>query len=423
MLVKTLGHFLPRLSGQINALPDPRRKEQCTYTQAHLLWLGISLYMMHLGSRRQLRLERLGQNFDKNLARLCGQYGLECVADPDTLAYYGENADLPAIEKLLAGITARLIRMRSLDSSRLYGHFTVAIDGSQMRTFKTEPWQGCPHRRLSDGTVQYFAYVLDAKLVTSWGMSLTLASEWLTNEGNEQFDKQDCELKAFDRLAGKLHAFFPRIDLRLLLDGIYANQNSIRLIEQKRWKYIISFKQGRMKERFAEALSLCELQNANKLEYADKHRLQNLRFVNSLPIAEFAPDVLFCHETAGDGTQTTFVWITNFHLNKQNVEKIANKGGRLRWKIENEGFNVTKNNGYEMEHAYSKHPKGIRIFYILMQIAYIITQLILKGSLLKSLAHTFRSAKNFARRLAESLRNYLLPTELPMPGQIRFMPP
>ena len=43
----------------------------------------------------------------------------------------------------------------------------------------------------------------------------------------------------------------------------------------------------------------------------------------------------------------------------------------MRWKIENEGFNVPKNNGYEMEHAYSKHPKGLRIFYILMQIAYI----------------------------------------------------
>jgi hypothetical protein len=64
-------------------------------------------------------------------------------------------------------------------------------------------------------------------------------------------------------------------------------------------------------------------------------------------------------------------------LNKNNAQQIANKGGRLRWKIENEGFNVPKNNGYEMEHAYSKNQNGLRIFYILMQIAYIITQLIL----------------------------------------------
>ena len=76
-----------------------------------------------------------------------------------------------------------------------------------------------------------------------------------------------------------------------------------------------------------------------------------------------------------------------------------------------------------MEHAYSKHPNGLRIFYILLQIAYTINQLILHSSLIKSLCKTFGSAKNFARRLAESLRNHMLPHDLPMPGQIRFVPP
>ena len=38
-----------------------------------------------------------------------------------------------------------------------------------------------------------------------------------------------------------------------------------------------------------------------------------------------------------------FGWITNFHVCTNNIDDIANKGGRLRWKIENEGFNVRKN--------------------------------------------------------------------------------
>jgi hypothetical protein len=407
----------------MNALPDQRRKEQSTYSQAHLLWLGISLFMMHLGSRRQLRLERLGDHFGSNLARLSGQHGLDGVADPDTLAYYAEGADLPAMEKLLAGVTARLIRMRALDASRLYGHFTVALDGSQMRTFKTEPWPGCQYRTLPDGQKQFIAYVLDAKLVTPCGMTLTVASEWLANDGKEPFDKQDCELKAFPRLVEKIHTHFPRTPLCLLLDGLYASQKVIRLIESKGWKYIITFKEGSMPERFAEALSLREIQTANRLETKAKGLSQSISWVRGLPVAEFTPDVLFCHESLESGKQTRFAWLTNFHLNINNAANMANKGGRLRWKIENEGFNVPKNNGYEMEHAYSKHPKGLRIFYILMQIAYAITQLILKGSLVKVLCKTFGSAKNFARRLAESLRNHLLPADLPMPGQIRFVPP
>ncbi len=52
-----------------------------------------------------------------------------------------------------------------------------------------------------------------------------------------------------------------------------------------------------------------------------------------------------------------------------------------------------------------------------------ISQLILHGSLIRDLARTFGSARNFARRLAESLRNRLVPENLPLPGQIRFRPP
>ncbi len=39
-------------------------------------------------------------------------------------------------------------------------------------------------------------------------------------------------------------------------------------------------------------------------------------------------------------------WITNFTIRMNNVDTLANQGGRLRWKIENEGFNVQKNGGY-----------------------------------------------------------------------------
>ncbi len=55
--------------------------------------------------------------------------------------------------------------------------------------------------------------------------------------------------------------------------------------------------------------------------------------------------------------------------------------------------------------------------------SYMISQLILHGSLIRSLARTFGSARNFARRLAESLRNRLVPEHLPLPGPIRFKPP
>jgi hypothetical protein len=407
----------------MNRLPDPRREERCVYTQAHLLWNGLLLFLMHLGSRRQMRFERLAETFTTNLATLCGQSDVDTVADPDTLAYYAEHVPVDAMEELLAWMIRRLIRMKALDPFRLLGYFTIAIDGSQICSFDHEPWPGCPHRELSNGQTQYFAYVLDAKLVTPCGMALTLASEVLTNEGNEVFDKQDCELKAFPRLVEKLYAFFPRTPLCLLLDGLYANQNVIRLIEAKRWKYITTFKEGSMSERFPEAVTLADMQEGNRLTVNQPKTFQRFSWAEGLPIAEFTPNVLFCHEQPEGEEPRQFVWLTNLHLCRHNVEKIANQGGRLRWKIENEGFNVQKNNGYEMQHPYSEHANGFRIFYILLLMAHSITQLILHGSLIRSLCRTFGSAKNFARRLAESMRNHPAPANLPMPGQIRFQPP
>jgi hypothetical protein len=53
-----------------------------------------------------------------------------------------------------------------------------------------------------------------------------------------------------------------------------------------------------------------------------------------------------------------------------------------------------------MQHPYSEHAGGFRVFYILLLTAHSITRLILHGSLIKSLCRTFGSAKNFGTDLA-----------------------
>jgi hypothetical protein len=407
----------------MDRLPDPRRPEQRVYSTAHLVWLGTSLFLMHLDSRRQLRLERGTEAFRLNLEKLSGQTGVGTVADTDTLGYFAEHMPPEAMEGLLASAIRRLIRSKALDAFRLRGAFTVAVDGSEVCTFDHEPWPGCPHRRLADGTTQYFKSGIGAKPVTPGGMALTLATETLTNEGHEVFDKQDCELKAFGRLVAKLRALFPRTPLALLLDSLYANQTALRLVEANHWKYVINFKEGSMPERFAEAMALMGLQPENALQAKFNDRPQSFRWTHDLPVAEFAPAVLECLAQPPDEEPTRYVWTTNFRITPENASEIANRGGRLRWKIENEGFNVQKNDGFCMAHPFSEHPNGSRVFYVLLLIAHLLSQLILHGSLIESLARTFASAKNFARRLAESLRHWIVPDVLPMPGQIRFRPP
>jgi hypothetical protein len=71
-----------------------------------------------------------------------------------------------------------------------------------------------------------------------------------------------------------------------------------------------------------------------------------------------------------------FVYITNVPQNQHNVVETANSG-RLRWKIENEGFNAQKNQGYALEHKFSrKSYPAMQNYYQLIQIAHMINQLV-----------------------------------------------
>ena len=136
------------------------------------------------------------------------------------------------------------------------------------------------------------------------------------------------------------------------------------------------------------------------------------------------------HADAPPQPQTTrFKWISSFPVTENNVIELCNQGGRLRWKIENEGFNIQKNGGYNLEHAYTNDETGIKVYYVLLQIACMLAQLIDKGSLLRHVFNKgFGSARNFAFRLLEATRNARLTPDdyrllLDTRIQIRFHPP
>ena len=105
---------------------------------------------------------------------------------------------------------------------------------------------------------------------------------------------------------------------------------------------------------------------------------------------------------------------------------LSNDGGRIRWKIENEGFYVQKTGGYELEHAYTNDPNSAKVFYLLLQIAHLIDKLLYKATLLKrDFLDGLGSAKNLAFRLLEAWRNVRMDQADIMPliqkrFQIRF---
>lgn len=373
------------------------------------------LFLLKLGSRRRIRYELNTAEALANLNRLSGS-SQETLAHDGTLNHFLGHVHPRELEiKLRRNAVRRLIRMKALDHARLMGHFLIVLDGTGMLVFRQRHCDRCLEMTINAKTL-YYHHVLEAKLVTPEGLAISVGSEFIEN-ADPHASKQDCELKAFGRLAERLKRDFPQLWLCLLLDALYANGTVLDTCRQNRWKYIITFKEGSLPAVWQEYQTLRKLQPENrKIHQPTDGCRQEFAWVEQLSyVDEKGREHTFhgfqCREEEA-GNQRFFAWITNFSIRADNVATLANRGGRLRWKIENEGFNIQKNGGFGLEHAYSYGDWQIKNFYLLMQIAHLILQLLEHGNLLGAdCRRLYGSVRAMARRLAEALRNYLLPLQ------------
>ena len=69
-----------------------------------------------------------------------------------------------------------------------------------------------------------------------------------------------------------------------------------------------------------------------------------------------------------------FTWVTDLTITRDNALHLA-RGGRARWKIENETFNTLKNQGYHYEHNYGHGTQNLSVvFSMLMMLAFLVDQ-------------------------------------------------
>lgn len=364
------------------------------------------MFSMHSGSRRQFRNDSITSDFVHNLSLLANT-DVENAPHGDTIVYYLRKILPENFQKLITRMIGRLIRMKALDAYRLFSTFMVAIDGTGQHTFKKRHCPNCLVRKHKSGTL-YYHHVLEAKLVTSNGLSLSMATEFIENMGLKA-SKQDCELKAFYRLQENLKKSFPQLPICLLLDGLYAASPVIEICKKNNWSFFITFKEGSMPATFQEFLSLREISEKNRIQTTEKEETQNHAWVNDMDHNGYKLSVI---ETIVPNEDRRFVWLTSFHVTKNNVSTLSNQGGRQRWRIENEGFNIQKNGGYELEHPYCLQENGSKNFYLLLQIAHFLNQLMVKGSLLKNFKKQIDTLKNFGKLIREHLRSLRIPPSL-----------
>lgn len=385
------------------------------------------MFACRITSRRELDRVSDDGTFRDNMARFCG-IRTETVMTSAQMVNVLKALDADELAGLQPELVRKLIAAKRLGDAYVQGCLTVASDGTGLYSSSERHCDKCLTQEHQDGTKTYMHNVLEAKVLCPDGMAISLMSEPVENNTHGLYSKQDCETKAFKRLLPRLKQAFPRQPFVHLLDSLYANGPALKAIRNVRHQFICNFKRGSIPTLFDEALELSKLHPENVLRQkitlpGSKPRQveQTIRWVNDLTYQGMTLAFIICEETdCRDGERKTFAWLTSFAVTRDNVQEIA-QGGRLRWKIENEGFKEQKI-GYELEHFCDcNNLEVIRALYLLLQIAHMFMQLLAKCNHLKMPVQTLT---HLAFVLLESLRNMPLTETVPLmnlpPMQIRF---
>lgn len=422
--MQTIRHFFPDFNRWLDRLPDTRVQDACTYDKRFLAWWGLQLYLLQLGSRRQLDFELRdgGPQVLANLNRLADTQQTTLPVH-DTLDHFVGHVCQSGWEQLRRRCVQRLLRMKALDAARLLGHPVLLLDATGLLCFHRRHCPHCLTQRRGQQTL-YLHHVLEAKLLGPGGVVVSLDSAFIDNadaadskgKSAEQI-KQDCELKAAWRLLPRIKKDYPQRRFVLALDNLYACGSLFALAQKLGWSFVVTFKEGRTPALWREYQALRSACPENTLRRSWDDRVQEFRWVKQLAYTDsegrpWQLNALECTERPVEGERHYFAWLTGLPVGPKTVEDIAQKGGRYRWKIENEGFNRQKNSGLNLEHVYSTDPEKWKVYYLLLQIAFLLLQLLERGSLLRRLAaeagrpfwKLFGSLKNVARRLLDSVR-------------------
>ncbi|MCK5592433.1 MAG: hypothetical protein KAI72_10800 [Candidatus Pacebacteria bacterium] len=426
---------------------DIRDQESIEYWRETIIWTELIAKITKRRSRTRISHEMRTENFCENIRRLSGQKELESVPHGDTVEYFNVRARVEDFEKLQAKMIRTLVRQRVLEKFRLQNkYYMVPIDGVHIHSFDYKHCDKCQVREDEHGNKRWFHYKVQASIVTHQGFCLPIASEWIENEGN--YDKQDCERKAFYRLVKKLRVLYPRLEMCLLLDNLFACQPAFNAMKKARMQYIAVFKEGSMsyiypwvmdvkghvaKDNIIVETEEKEIAQRNRRSHEEKllrGKPQNKKrtvttettysWVTEIEFSEERSlfNVITCKEIHEGKKVCDYAWLVSdgLNLNEDNVKQLA-KAGRCRWKIENEGNNIQKNGGYYLEHLNSRDEISMKIWCVILDIAHIINQLIEKGSLIT--VKTYGSIRNIAQRMYEHFR-YFIYQEPPVPQKMQI---
>jgi hypothetical protein len=260
----------------------------------------------------------------------------------------------------------------------LDGHYLVALDGTGYFSSKTIHCDSCLHKEHRNGSITYSHQMLGAAIIhPDFRAVMPLMPEPIVKQDGTA--KNDGERTATKRVSTKLRQDHPHLKFSITEDALRSNAPHIETLHDYGCHYMLGVKDGEHAYVFQQGQAAEEAGRVTSYERHDRAAglVHRFRFVNDLPLNGSRTDVqvnfIEYWEMRQDQGQHCS-WVTDLRVSKRTVYTRM-RGGRARWKIENETFNTLQNQGYNCEHNYGHGEKHLSVVLaMLMMLAFLVDQ-------------------------------------------------
>jgi hypothetical protein len=352
-------------------IPDPRG-EDVDISLTDALMSAFAMFSLKAPSLLAFDKERA----EGNLHTI---YGIERVPCDTHMREILDLVSSKVLRPLFTNVFRHLQRGKALEPMVfLDGHYLLALDGTEYFSSKTIHCASCLQKVHRNGSVTFFHQLLGAAIIHPDRREvIPLMPEPIVK--HDGTDKNDCERNAAKRFVARLRQDHPHLKFIVTEDSLSSNAPHIATLHDHDLHYILGVKQGDHAYLFQQVEAA---EHAGRVTYYERHDraaglVHRFRFVGNVPLNASNADVRVNFIEYWEMSETKVQhcsWVTDLRVNKRNVLHLM-RGGRARWKIENETFNTLKNQGYHFEHNYGHGEQHLSVvFAMLMMLAFLVDQ-------------------------------------------------
>ena len=367
------------ISNEVSKIPDHRGLNNHQKISLHdAIMCGLAV--MHLKYPSLLKFDQDCARDKENLHNLASLYRIKQVLSDTHLRSLLDPIKPTHFRKIFTTLFSYVQRSKRLKQFEFLDEgYLVPIDGTGHFASGKIHCKECCIKKANSKNPQYYHQLLAACIVKPGKKEvIPLMPEPITQQ--IEASKNDCEKAALKRLLADISREHPHLQLVLNFDDLYSDGPTIKLISSYGYHFIMVAKSTSHSFLYQTFTALDKEKKVTDFQFTDEEGYQHtFKFVNGVAINHSHPDLLVnCLqyiEISPKGKSYSNTWVTDINLTKENVEKVM-RGGRARWKIENETFNTLKNLGYNLEHSYGHGKQHLATnFAHLTFIAFLIDQI------------------------------------------------